>query len=50
MRVFLTLVFWTNENNSCMELMRVDKRDESLHVSFLNYRVLVKREQELHES
>ncbi len=46
-RVFSILVSWSNENKSCM---RVDERCESLHESFLNSRVLVKREQELHES
>ena len=45
MRVLLTLVSWSNENKSCM---RVDKRE--LYESSFNSRVLVKREQELHES
>ena len=45
MRVFSTLMSWSNENKSCM---RVDESSqESLYESFLNARVLVKREQEL---
>ena len=53
MRVFSTLTSWSNENKSCMRVMRVDKREltsESLYESFLDSHVLVKREQELHES
>ena len=49
MRVFSTFMSWSNENKSCM---RVDESltSESLYESFLNSHVLVKREQELHES
>ena len=60
-RVFSTLMSWSNENKSCMRVdeswqarvcMRVDESwpSESLYESFLNSYVLVKREQELHES
>ena len=45
MRVFSTLMSWSNENKSCM---RVEKRE--LYKSSLNSYVLVKWEQELHES
>ena len=44
MRVFSNLMSWSNENKSCMRV------DENLYESFLNSHVLVKREQELHES
>ena len=46
MRVFSTLVSWSNENKSCMRVMA----SESLYESFFKSHVLVKREQELHES
>ena len=48
MRVFSTLMSWSNENKSWWELT-----SESLYESFLNSitsHILVKREQELHES
>ena len=42
MRVFSTIMSWSNEDESWWEL-----RSESLHESFLNYHVLVKRGWEL---
>ena len=42
MRVFSTIMSWSNENESWWEL-----RSESLYESFLNYHVLVKRGWEL---
>ena len=45
MRVISTLVSWSNENKSWWEFT-----SESLYESYLNSRVLVKREQELRES
>ena len=42
MRVFLTIMFWSNEDESWWEL-----RSESLYENFLNYHVLVKRGWEL---
>ena len=49
MRVFSTLMSWSNESKSCM---RVEKRQlvESFYNSFFNSLVLVKREEELYES
>jgi hypothetical protein len=44
-RVFSTLMPWSNENKSWWEL-----RSESWHQSFLNSHALIKQEQELHES
>ena len=47
MRVFSTLMSWSDESKSCM---RVDElTSESLYERFLNSHVLVKREQELHK-
>ena len=48
MRDFSALMSWSNEDKSCM--MVDELTSESLYESFLNSRVLVKREQELHES
>ena len=42
MRIFLTLMYSSNENKSCMRV------DESLYGSFLNSHVLVKQEVDLH--
>ena len=49
MRVFSTLMSWSNESKSCM---RVEKRQlvESFYNSFFNSLVLVKREEKLYES
>ena len=47
MRVLTTLMWWSNENNNLIELMRVDKRE---FVCFINSHVLAKGEQDLHES
>jgi hypothetical protein len=45
MRVFSTLMSWSNENKSPWE-----SGSENLHHSFLDFHAPVKREQELHES
>ena len=50
MRVFSTLMSWSNENKSYMRVDESQLRSESLNESFLNPYVLVKQEQELHES
>ena len=47
MRVLTILMWWSNENNNLIELMRVGKRE---FVCFVNSHVLAKREQKLHES
>ena len=47
-RVFSTLMSWSNQNKSCMRVAKLTS--ESLHESFLNSRVPVKREQEFYGS
>ena len=50
MRVFSTIMSMSDENKSCTRVDESQLTSESLYESFPNSHVLVKREQELHES